>query len=333
MKSSSIFRPSSFVLVTAVSFLLALTASLTSASVDLYNFYAIADQSSITLVWDTAQELNNLGFNLWRDDTRSLSDCHAAAQVNAGLIPSQAGGQATGAHYEYLDSNVQVGVTYRYWVESVDTSGLQECHAPIEVSLNSGGAISTPVAGGGGGAATSTSAPPSPATQTPVPPATALPTATPGGRATNTPAATPTAEPSGEQPTATLVGVVITPLPPTPTPDGGGSDDGGNDPATPPSESSLTPLPAAVGGRPEPTQLAAVASSGQLAPPTPGATNVVGQGQLASGGAATANPQPAGLLGGRLSVLSILILLSGAALLLLGGILAAWFYLSRRKSE
>lgn len=337
MKNSFLFRPLSFVLPAAVGLLFLLAAPLTWASVDLYQFYALANQDSITLVWDTAQELDNLGFNLWRDDTNSVSDCHSALRINAGLIPSQAGGQATGAHYEYGDANVEAAVTYRYWVESVDTSGMGECHPPIEASLDSGGAISTPVPGGGATEIpTSTLAPASTATNAPASsPTTTLPA---GGRATNTPAAptfTPIAPQQPGPPTTTPAGLANTNLPPTPTTASDGNDDGQ---ATSPAEVGSTALPPAVGGEVRPaeaTPVAAVASSDAPPTPTPPAAQVIGQNPFTGDSSADsgADSQPTGLLGGRFSVLSILILLAGAALTLLGGIVAAWLYLTQRKRQ
>jgi hypothetical protein len=115
------------------------------ANVDLLYFRAESSSDTITLVWETETELDNLGFHLWRSQTGNQTD---AARINAALIPSQVGGQPIGAVYEFPDSNVQEQVTYTYWLESVDFNNHSELHGPIQAALGGGSIISTPVPGG-----------------------------------------------------------------------------------------------------------------------------------------------------------------------------------------
>ncbi len=69
--------------------------------------------------WTTAQEQDTSGFNVYRaaspDGVRSL--------LTPSPIPSQAPGGLTGASYEFADSTAQPGITYYYWIETVESTG------------------------------------------------------------------------------------------------------------------------------------------------------------------------------------------------------------------
>jgi hypothetical protein len=68
--------------------------------------------------WETALELDTLGFNI----LRSTSLDGERVQLNEQLIPSQAPG-GFGGSYEFVDYDIQPGVTYYYWLAFVETSG------------------------------------------------------------------------------------------------------------------------------------------------------------------------------------------------------------------
>jgi MSHA biogenesis protein MshQ len=76
---------------------------------------ATSCDNHILVSWETLLELNILGFNIYRSETLYGEP----TQLNQELIPSQALGNITGSHYEYVDSTAQPGVTYYYWLEIV----------------------------------------------------------------------------------------------------------------------------------------------------------------------------------------------------------------------
>ena len=160
------------------------------ASVDLLSFDAVAGSDFINLEWVTASESDNLGFNLFR----GLSDdFDAAVKLNANLIPGNPG-SVTGASYEWLDSDVQVGIEYTYWLQDIGLDGSVTTHDPDTASPTGGGSIPTVPAPGG-----------STATPTPSRTPTRTPTATTqagNSSATQTPTNTPTA--TTVEPTATI---------------------------------------------------------------------------------------------------------------------------------
>lgn len=98
--------------------------------VTLDNFTATAAPDHILLAWETTSELNNLGFNLYRNSSAALPD----APLNAALIPSQAPGSSQGASYAWRDQTATPGATYFYWLEDVDTNGRATRHGPLRVT-------------------------------------------------------------------------------------------------------------------------------------------------------------------------------------------------------
>jgi hypothetical protein len=87
--------------------------------VELAAFEALADYRQVTLNWTTASELNNLGFNLYRQDTESKT----WTLVNDELIAGQ-GNTSSATDYSYSDAKVAAGATYKYKLESVSANGV-----------------------------------------------------------------------------------------------------------------------------------------------------------------------------------------------------------------
>lgn len=99
-------------------------------AIELASFSAAAQGSNVLLTWETATELENLGFNLYRAD----SLYGERGQINGRLIPSEMSGNAMGATYTYLDETAAPGQTYYYWLEDVDVHGLVGEHGPAEAT-------------------------------------------------------------------------------------------------------------------------------------------------------------------------------------------------------
>ena len=104
-----------------------------ATAVELLSFTATGDRRSIVLNWETASEIDNLGFNVYRAEA---VDGHRI-KINAELIPSQVPpGSPYGATYEFRDLAVGPHRTYLYWLEDVDIYGNTQLHGPVEASLS-----------------------------------------------------------------------------------------------------------------------------------------------------------------------------------------------------
>lgn len=103
-----------------------------TTAVTLNSFDATASDGVVVVEWQTASEIDNLGFNLYRADAESS----VRARLNETLIPSLvAAGSPVGALYKYVDDSVQLGVEYSYWLEQVDTAGSSMMHGPVSAGI------------------------------------------------------------------------------------------------------------------------------------------------------------------------------------------------------
>jgi hypothetical protein len=100
-------------------------------AVELAAFDAAAQDNGVMLAWETATELDNVGFNIYRAD----SQVGEMNKINASLILSKDPGSTAGATYSFLDESVVPGVTYYYWLEDVDVSGAVEMNGPVAVKM------------------------------------------------------------------------------------------------------------------------------------------------------------------------------------------------------
>jgi len=102
-------------------------------AVDLTSFTAKSRLNAIVVRWETASEIDNLGFNLYRSQRLE----GPWNQINDRLIPSQVPpGSPAGAIYKFRDTEVEPGVVYYYLLEDVDTRGLTTSHGPVSAQFN-----------------------------------------------------------------------------------------------------------------------------------------------------------------------------------------------------
>jgi hypothetical protein len=107
-------------------------------AVGLASFDAMPAGGSVLVTWETAMEINNVGFNLYRGETLD----GPYTKLNESLIPSQSPGSSVGAEYVWLDEAVEAGVTYYYKLEDVEVGGKSTFHGPISTSAQAPTAVS-----------------------------------------------------------------------------------------------------------------------------------------------------------------------------------------------
>lgn len=96
----------------------------------LDNLGATSLPEGVRVAWETALEVENLGFHVLRA-TEPMAD---PILLTPALIPSQAPGGGQGASYEWLDSSAEVGTTYFYWLEALGTDGTTTRYGPTSVT-------------------------------------------------------------------------------------------------------------------------------------------------------------------------------------------------------
>jgi aspartate 1-decarboxylase len=100
-------------------------------AVSLASLEALPGAGSITVAWETASEIDTLGFNI----LRSTSTDGTYSQLNDALIGSQAPGSPAGAVYGWNDEDVESGVIYYYKLEALDADGSSALYGPVQASL------------------------------------------------------------------------------------------------------------------------------------------------------------------------------------------------------
>lgn len=101
-------------------------------AVTLSRFAATLSDRAILLEWETASEIDALGFHLYRSESAEGE----LVRLNLALIPAQNSGTPTGAVYTWRDQDVAAGVDYFCWLEAVDVYGLATRHGPVSATAH-----------------------------------------------------------------------------------------------------------------------------------------------------------------------------------------------------
>lgn len=99
----------------------------TEQVIELVSFKALKSFGKVTLLWETASETNNAGFNIYRAENKNAE----YVKINKELIPAQ-GSTTQGASYEYIDTSVKSMKAYYYKLEDVDTDGTTTQYDPVK---------------------------------------------------------------------------------------------------------------------------------------------------------------------------------------------------------
>jgi hypothetical protein len=103
--------------------------------VDLVRFEAWPEWPAIHVQWETTNEVDNLGFNLYRAEAGNEE--YTRVRLNQELIPAiPLADSSLGAIYDWIDEyEVCKERTYLYWLEDVDIYGRTITHGPVSVSV------------------------------------------------------------------------------------------------------------------------------------------------------------------------------------------------------
>ncbi|MCP4717016.1 MAG: hypothetical protein GY868_17965 [Deltaproteobacteria bacterium] len=94
----------------------------------LSSFSAVPSHRKVILQWETSDETDNFGFNVYRYNKHMRLD-----KVNKSVIYAR-GGEGVGATYELIDSDVLNRTEYLYALESIDVNGSATMHDAVSVT-------------------------------------------------------------------------------------------------------------------------------------------------------------------------------------------------------
>jgi len=97
-----------------------------ATEVALANFDARSDNGVVTLDWTTGNEIDNLGFNVYRSESQEGE----YTRINTEMISAK-GSSFAGASYSFTDENITPGATYYYKLEDMDIDGFNTFHGPV----------------------------------------------------------------------------------------------------------------------------------------------------------------------------------------------------------
>ena len=101
------------------------TTTAPATVVTLIDFDVFPGNSNVTLVWSTASEVDNAGFNIYRSESEDGN----YTKINSSLIPVK-GSSTEGSSYEFTDTDLQNRKTYYYKLEDIDLNGTSTMHGP-----------------------------------------------------------------------------------------------------------------------------------------------------------------------------------------------------------
>lgn len=99
-----------------------------ATAIFLRRLEAVPTGGRIRLEWETAWEVNNLGFNVYHSSSRE----GPWTRLNRGLLVSQPGpGDTAGARYEFVHAGVDLEAQNYYLLEELAADGVATRHGPV----------------------------------------------------------------------------------------------------------------------------------------------------------------------------------------------------------
>ncbi|HEX8723343.1 MAG TPA: hypothetical protein VF736_22185, partial [Pyrinomonadaceae bacterium] len=96
----------------------------------LVGFRATATEGGTVLEWKTGYEVENLGFNLYRESAGRLAPVNASLVAGSALVAGPGVALTAGNSYSWTDAEGDIGA--RYWLEEVDLAGRATRYGPFE---------------------------------------------------------------------------------------------------------------------------------------------------------------------------------------------------------
>jgi hypothetical protein len=93
----------------------------------LTSFTAKWSSDGVSVTWETGSEIDSFGFFLYRSESKDRSQ---AVRVSDEMIAAQSVNGSGGA-YSIVDRGVELGKTYYYWLQEIETDGDALEYGPV----------------------------------------------------------------------------------------------------------------------------------------------------------------------------------------------------------
>lgn len=100
-------------------------------AVELASFNATQIDKGVWLEWQTGYEVDNLGFNIYREVAGKRTRITRQLVAGSALLAGAKTALTAGASYGWLDDQVDNNAFAQYWLEDVDLNGKTTLHGPI----------------------------------------------------------------------------------------------------------------------------------------------------------------------------------------------------------
>lgn len=110
-------------------------ANLLTTEVRLTSFDAASYDRSVLVQWKTGYEVDNLGFNLYREVAGVRTKVNTALVAGSGLQAGRGTAVTAVQNYARWDRDVPAGEPVTYWLEDVDFNGKVTTHGPVTPSV------------------------------------------------------------------------------------------------------------------------------------------------------------------------------------------------------
>jgi Peptidase family C25/Lamin Tail Domain len=111
---------------------------LAPTEVEVASFDALQTNAGVLLRWETGYEVNNLGFNLYREQNGKRTRLNPSLIAGSALMTGQGTRLTAGQSYSWLDSSSRNRESVQYWLEDTDLNGTRKLHGPILPAANDG---------------------------------------------------------------------------------------------------------------------------------------------------------------------------------------------------
>jgi hypothetical protein len=112
--------------------------SLTPTACKLESFTASRSEDGVVLEWRTGFEVDNIGFNIYKEDqSGKLARLTPHLVAGSGLMVRRGTALTAGFSYSWSDPDVKNSDSARYWLEDLDVSGQSTWNGPYAINETS----------------------------------------------------------------------------------------------------------------------------------------------------------------------------------------------------